>query len=476
MKTSRYKSDEQTSILIALITHDGVLGRVHSHFSNKFARPFANKWANLVAGWCFKHFSKYGKAPRKHIESIFTAWAQSSKDTASVELVEAFLSSLSRKYAAHARTINEDYVVDQAAHLFTKVRLEQTMEEVQAQLESNNVQEAAKAFEGYEKIDFASNNWAGFDRDKVKEALRKRDQEEQLIQFPGALKTFLSPYFKRDAFIAFAGPDKRGKSWWLQEVVWQALRQRRRVLYYVLGDMSQNEVYQRLCSRMTRRPINPQVLMIPESLRVKSRDDVQVGREPKKTKAMTLENVEAARKEFLASTASKEMRIRIRCEGGSVVSASDVEQDVKNFARGEFIPDVIVIDYADLLRTEPSTKDLDFRHQSNATWMILRRIAMTTHCLVVVATQTAATAYNSWLIRKKDFSEDKRKNAHVTGMIGINQSDHEKELGVYRLNWIVLRGGKWAETNCVWTAGELGIGNPAICSAFLSKKDRDEEE
>ena len=134
---------------------------------------------------------------------------------------------------------------------------------------------------------------------------------------------------------------------------------------------------------------------------------------------------------------------------------------------------MVVIDYADLLGVEEHTKRQDVRHQMNASWMTMRRIALTYHCLVVTATQTAATAYNSWIIRKKDFSEDKRKNAHVTGMIGINQSEKsddgqpsEKELGVYRLNWVVLRGGGWPESKVVWTAGNLAVACPCIISSF----------
>ena len=463
-------------LLTALIVHDGVLGKVCRHFSGDYDRPFRNKWANIIAGWCFKHYIKYHKAPMRSIEGLFNQYAQSSKDRESVELMEAFLGFLDSAYLKYRSAINEDYLVDKASRYFTKVRLERTVENIQTHLDSNEVEEATKSYSAYEKIDFASNNWAGFDQDKVKDALRKREKEERLVEFPGALDIFLSPYFKRGDFVAFAGPDKRGKSYWLQEVVWRALRQRRRVLYYVLGDMSQDEVYQRLCVRMTGKPLVATTLRIPKKIRVKARDDVFIKFDTKKRRAMALADVGIARKKLLVSTASKDVKIKIRCEGGSVVSASDIERDVAQFAKEDFVPDVVVVDYADLLMAEAHTKHLDFRHQNHTTWMILRRIALANHCLVVVATQTAATAYKAWVIRKNDFSEDKRKNAHVTGMIGINQTDKEKEDGIYRLNWVVLRGGKWSESQVVWTAGDLAIASPCMVSAFLSKKGADEED
>ena len=38
-----------------------------------------------------------------------------------------------------------------------------------------------------------------------------------------------------------------------------------------------------------------------------------------------------------------------------------------------------------------------------------------------------------------DFSEDKRKRSHVTAVVGLNQTEAEKEVGVYRLNCYAVR-------------------------------------
>jgi hypothetical protein len=76
-------------------------------------------------------------------------------------------------------------------------------------------------------------------------------------------------------------------------------------------------------------------------------------------------------------------------------------------------------------------------------------------------------SYKEDLIGREHFSEDKRKMAHVTGMVGINQTRREKERGVYRLNWVVLREGEFIEEHCVHVAGCLGLANPAMKSAFF---------
>jgi hypothetical protein len=69
-------------------------------------------------------------------------------------------------------------------------------------------------------------------------------------------------------------------------------------------------------------------------------------------------------------------------------------------------------------------------------------------------------------MNRSNFSEDKRKNAHVTGMVGLNQTPDENEMEVMRLNWIVRRGARFTNSECCYLAGCLAIGNPAIRSCF----------
>ena len=125
---------------------------------------------------------------------------------------------------------------------------------------------------------------------------------------------------------------------------------------------------------------------------------------------------------------------------------------------------MIVIDYADILA--PPHGVADTRDQINSTWKQLRALSQSTHSLVVTATQADANSYNANTIGRSNFSEDKRKLAHVTGLVGLNANSDEKECGILRLNWIVLRESAFTETQCVHVAGCLEIGNPAIRATF----------
>lgn len=473
MKVKKYSASEERTILTALVTHSKVLGRVVDQVG-KDRNLFKNKWSNTIFQWCLEYYEKYRKAPRGVIQSIFTKHANNGLDEDASEIIETFLTTLSRNYAALAEEINEQYVIDTASHYFDKIRLERMAEGIQTAVERNDLTEAKEAYSQYEPVSFAGDDWTNpFTKAEVVNTIRHYEEDLSIIKWKGALNEFLSPHFERDGFISFVGPEKRGKSFWLQETVWHALRNRRRVLYYTLGDMSKEQVNFRLYRRACLRPLFASTIKWPTKINIlKQKNDsggrlfAQVVTEDREVKGLTPSAVKQALKKLTAQTATKQLRLKLRCAGASVISASHIENDVREFAQEGWVPDVIVLDYADLLAPEAHSTRMDYRHQVNESWKVLRRITLDYHLLMVTATQSASSAYDSWVIRKKDFSEDKRKNAHVTGMLGINQTSDEKRIGVYRLNWVFLRDGAWTDSQVVWTAGNLALACPCLRSCL----------
>jgi hypothetical protein len=64
------------------------------------------------------------------------------------------------------------------------------------------------------------------------------------------------------------------------------------------------------------------------------------------------------------------------------------------------------------------------------------------------------------------FSENKAKMAHVTGMIGLNQTPQEKRDGIMRLNWVVLREYEFDTDRCLFVAQCLPLARPFCCASF----------
>ncbi len=463
MKIKKHKGNEERLILIGMIVDDTVLGRISSKWQHKM---FKSKWANLIAKWCVSYYRKYEEAPGNQIESLYASWAEETKDSETINLVEKFLSTLSEEYEELTEESNSDYVIDRAGEYFNKVKIERLTEKIQGDLDRGKIQAAVNHTLAFNQIEMGIGEGINVLQDA--EAIREAFQEkgESIIQYPGDLGKFFKGSLIRDSFIAFMGPDKVGKSFWLMDMAFRAMLQRKKVAFFDAGDMSQNQVMRRLMIRTARRPIFPKIIDYP--IHIEKDGDYGVAVEFEEQifrKKLSWRKARKACKRLMKSKIkSKDPYFKLSNHFNSTLSVNMIQETINNWAMDEWIPDVIIIDYADILMmTAPG---LEGRDLIDNTWKQLRALSQRMHCLVVTATQADTPAYDSKIITKKNFSGDKRKNAHVTGMIGLNQTSDEKELGVTRLNWVILRDGAFNEKKCINIAGCLAIANPAIRNIF----------
>ena len=122
------------------------------------------------------------------------------------------------------------------------------------------------------------------------------------------------------------------------------------------------------------------------------------------------------------------------------------------------------IDYADNLG--PLDPSQTRRDQINMTWDALSALRMTRHCLLITATQADSASFNKPLLDKSNFSEDRRKLDHVTGMVSINMLPKEREQGTCRLSWAALREGDMSHLQVVHVAMCLGLSCPLVRATF----------
>lgn len=467
MKRTVYQNDEERSILIAAIVHDRVLARIASKVEKE---PFRSKWSNLVFKWCLAHFNKYQKAPKKSIQAWFLRYAEKSQDESTVSTVEKFLEGLSEDYARLKEERSEDFLVDMAARYFNRVRCEKFKEKVEEALTRGDVEEAVKLSSSYTPVSLATTDMVDVftDEQAWKDALAE-DDSEVLVEYPRALGEFFGNNLHRDGFVAFLAPEKRGKSFWLIDVAWRAATtNKRKTIFYSVGDMSQRQMMRRFQARAAGRPYG-----VWKDVFKPTRIILREGGEPKLTgkrasfeKVLSIKQSAEAMKIVRMKTAHSISLLKLRCTPNSTTRIADIEADIEDRIREGWIPEVVVIDYADILAPERIMGEGDFRHQTDETWKAMRRLSQKYHMLVVTATQSNAASYEKAVLRRTHFSEDKRKLAHVTGMVGINQTEEEKLRGIFRLNWILLREGFYSESKCVTVAGCLAIANPAIVSAM----------
>jgi len=463
MRIKRRNSNNERRILIGMIVDKKILTRIASKWKDNI---FRSKHANLIAQWCIRYYERYEDAPKAAIEPLFESWSERTKDEASSKAIHKLLSSISDEYENLSEESNSDYIIDMAGKHFNQVQLERVVEKAEEELDHNEPETAHSILTGYNKIEMGLGEGIDLlqEKDKIKEAFDEK--QEDLIKYPGALGEFFQEIFVRDGFVAFAGPAKRGKSMWLMDVAYRSISQRKKVAFFEVGDMSQNQIIRRFMIRISRHPRWAQTIEYPVKIKHSKRKGCQI-----KTKEKIFNkklNWKYAKQQcnqlMKRKIKSKRTFLKLSCHANSSLHINQLESILDEWEIEDWIPDVVVIDYADILNME--FRDIEGRDRINETWKKLRRLSQARHCLVVTATQSDTLSYDKKIISMANFSDDRRKNDHVTAMIGINQTDKEKRLGVMRLNLTAAREKEFYQQKCVHVAGCLALGNPAMKACF----------
>lgn len=463
MKIEKKNKNDERKILTAMIVDDTVLARIATKWKKKGL--FKTKWANLVAGWCIKYHTRYEKAPRHTIENLFEAWSSKVDGEENVRLIEKFLDSLSGEYKELKRQSNSDYIIDLAGKYFNKVQLESLAERIEGDLEMGRDDDANERVIQFNQIELGAGHFIEpfQDESAIEEAFKSK--QKPLIKYPGALGKFLQGAFERDGFISFMAPEKRGKTWFLIDATFRAIEQHRKVAFFEAGDMSQNQIMRRLMTRVSKTPSKRSRVKYPISIYRNTGDKqatVDVKNRTYKT-GLKLKEAKRACKKFIKNTLKDGSPFfRLSCYPNSTLKISMIKNQLDLWAQNDWVPDVIVVDYMDIL--DVSHPNFEGRDCINEAWKQMRSISQKYHCLVVTASQTSASSYDAPLLTRKHFSEDKRKLSHVTGVLGINQNRVEEEMNVYRLNWIELREGESTENEVCYLAACLSLGNPCVKS------------
>lgn len=475
---------------------------------------------NIIVGWCIDYFEKYDKAPGRDIEGIFTAHIKDI-DERKAERIERILQSLSDEYERDK--FNSDYLYDETEKYFRSQNIRQFTEDVAGALERGDVLEAENIASGYSFVGKVSSQSVDPLVEDNGELARKvfEQSSETLIKFPGALGQFWNDEMSRESFVGLMGPEKRGKSWILLEFVFRAARSGNNVAFFQAGDMSESQQLRRVYSYLSRKSYKKKycgemLVPVPDCLLNQrdecSRDErtcsfgveediLSKSFSSKKLRSIFDEYQDykpckgcpdyvgsfwySLRPKVNPLTAGQAYRkgqkllrsyghrIRISTWSNGTLSVEGVTQQIGVWEKQEeFVPDVIVIDYADLL--VPRNRS-EFRHQQNQIWADLRGLSESRHCLVVTATQADAQSYGKDILSMKNFSEDKRKYAHVTAMYGLNQTEDEKIKGIMRINQIVVREDDFSMGNQVVVLQRLQVGRPYLGS-FFRKYEKSKQE
>ncbi len=466
MRVEKRDGAIERKVLTAMIVSKQVLSRIVPFWTKDGL--FKSKYSNIIGGWCVKYFDRYGDAPGKEIETSYNRWVSTKRpDSGDLKLVERFLSVLSDEYGFSESGIKSDVTLDLASELFNRVKAERLAAEIESDVSHGKSLETVKKIQTFKPVELGLNTTINVmqDKDVLKEAFEVK--EESIIKFHGALGEFFGNTFEPEGFVAFMAPEKSTKSFWLQEIAYLGMVQRKRVAFFEAGDMTRRQRMRRFAIRASGRPKRAKTIRYPIHLEPSEDNDIAeaVFEEREFKKALDWKTAwKAMEKVMHSKVKSSEPYLKLACYPNGSLSVKGIELQLELWQNEGWIPDMIVVDYADILASM-QTQD-ENREQINKTWKGLRGLSQAQHALVVTATQSSAKGYSAKILTRKEFSDDKRKMAHCTAMIGINISSEEKENSQGRLNYVVLRDDEFVVTKCVHYAGCLDIGRVVIKSTF----------
>jgi len=461
------------------------------------------------AKWCMDYFKRYKKAPRIHIQDIYNSHRRNGLDPDQAELLKEYLESISQEFS-RAKKFNVDYLLEKVEVRFKEQSLKNLAEDIKALVAEGKTQDAELLQLGYKQIQRPTSQGVEplVDRNAIYEAFASKEGYA-LFTPPGDLGKFLGS-IERQSFIAIEGVEKRGKTWWLMQFAIWALQAGCNVAFFECGDMSQRDLIRRLMCNITRMSDRHEgKLLIPvldcrynqdNSCSLKQRAcsfGCLNGEEKlsfaeakgyvpcttcKKTSdekrfrgavwykwehvdRLDWRTAEEAGKKF--STRFGGRRLMLSTHPTRTINLQGIETQLDIWERTKnFIADFVVVDYADILDKE-DRRTTDARMIENDRWAAARTLSQKRNIGFLWGTQANADAYTKALVSETNTSEDKRKNAHITMKITLNQLPEEKEAGIMRVGKLFVRNDRFDRRRTCTVLQCLDLGRPYL-SSFLS--------
>lgn len=525
MKRIRIDNQQETLILIGMIISDRFLRDIQTILDPK---AFKSSHARKVSKWCLEHYKETGSAPGVHIQDIFNMKVETDQvDEDEAQMIARTLDRVSSEFD-RAKEFNIDFVLKASEKFFGRASIKNLAEEL-LELAEDDPLEAKTYLESYRPKLLPTAQ--GIDVFNSPEIITAAIEESNtpLIRMGGALGQLIDGDLHRGGLVAFLGQEKIGKTWLLMEFGFAALRNRLNVAFFQAGDMTEKQQITRMMIRTAQRSTKKKYcgdVLIPVYDCTLNQNDMCDMRERTSDVGIQYQSEETfnkctsdafKKKEFYDSQTdngyipcdycrtdrerkhryrgalwwkvenkkvlaapdavrsaklfSKKMKgrtIRLASYDSDTLTISMIESQLDNWIEQQgFVPDVVIIDYPDIMA--PESYIHDFRHQQNSIWIGLRKLSTKYDCLLLVVTQADADAYGKEDLTLKNFSNDKRKYSHVTAFYSLNQTAEEKAQGILRIGTLLAREEEFDTRRHVCVMQCLSIGRAHMGSYFRIK-------
>lgn len=500
-QVNRLDYSREKQILVNLILNNEYCRRVLPVLEPEY---FRSRSAVRIISWVSDYYGSFKSAPRGHIRDIFENESQ-GLDPDEKDQIETVLSHIEEVISTDNQNI--DYLVD-VAYKFCKNRLI----EIQVAAASKHITEGkfdlaeealAKRFEANILMNKAvAWNDRGLIKDTISYMIHKDDPDTAFFRFPGRLGQFIGN-LERAWFVAFIAPSKRGKTIYMAETIIAAIQQGLNVVFFslemptkqvfarvlkcVVGNRPSDEEYEVMspvfdcehnqkgkCDKSQRQGFG-EIYMDDRRLTYEEASGWQVCTEcrgtidfepaawkiPVKKKPLNESEYFAKSNAFMRLYGK---RCRTFFYPSKTAGVADFVNDLDALEHNEnFIADVVVIDYADLIKP---AKGGEKRHVLDDIWEDLRAVEQSRNLLLVTASQTNRGGKDSKYLKDTDIAEDYSKIAKLDLGIGLCQTDEMKEEGMMNFNKVVYRHGEFVQSHVCSALQELSNMQSILDSEF----------
>jgi len=502
LRRERVYNDVENEVLTAMITSTGFMDKAARWYKPEYFTDYAR----LIATWAVDYYREYREAPGKHIQNIYAVEKENIKPALAAN-VATYLENLSNQYE-HRADFNLPYMLDTAEQFFKRRGYEHLFSTGRELMMAGRVEDAMRLHADFRAVAKTTSRWENpFDPQTIREHFATDPDEYTVLRFRGVLGRLIGPQ-ERGWLVAFMGPPKGLKSFWQQETVFAAVAQRRRVAYINL-EMTNRGMREREYKRLTAMPAVQGRYTLPVfdcyhnqagtcvlATRTGSgtlfdkegeiplynvghqwapctacrNDPAAEGEYVSAVWYTTVTQKEISEDEVLHQARGFQLQFgdRVRQITYPAFSATidDIRFDLDELIYTDrFFPDVVVLDYADILATTGRQEE---RHRLNEIWKNLKRAAGDMHNLWVSATQTNREGIGKTRIDEKNAAEDIRKIANVDAIYGLNQSKEERKRETHytRVNVVANRHREVSKRDVV-VLHQLALGMPYIDSEWF---------
>ena len=505
VSTRRLEFNREKQLVINLITNTEFCTKILPVLKQEY---FKSEYVMQIIQWVRVYHDAYGVAPKNHMLDIYED-NRRGIDSSVAEMIGNTLQYLSD--IADNEVHNVEFLIDNAVALCEEKHVKLQNEAIAYHLDHNDILAATQAMEDkFTGRADTGTDWHRLDDDTfirkcIRNMVNQGDIDSAFFRFLGRLGEFIGP-IDRGWFIAFLAPAKRGKTTYMLEAAVSGVYQRLNTVVISL-EMPAEQLMERYLLLITgQKPgieRKNRIIMTPlmdckkgQAGECEKEECVSLGSVTDGTGFIPYdENPEwipctacRGKKDFEPSSWKVPVKKKILNEGeylkkvskfnkffgkyGRIISkpsksmtVADLRAEVQHLIDNEnFIPDVVVIDYADLILPAQSTGIK--RHDLDDIWEDLRAWGQRDRALMISASQTNRLSADADYVKDTHVAEDYSKIAKLDIGIGLCQTDAMKEKGMMNINKIAHRHFEYVQSHVCTVLQEIGHQQAVLDSEF----------